>query len=86
MTKGLLALEKICNNFPLNSTSGFIIPIEKELKALEIMTKYDLKKSNITRFNNYDDFIKTMYLGIDGVVYDEHPSKEEFDLLKEVLL
>ena len=50
---GLEALEKICNRFPLNSTSSLITPIEKELKEHE----------------QYKEFVQDIcnYLGLDDL-------------------
>lgn len=58
---------------------------DKVNKAFEILCEYDLKKSDITRFATYKDFIKNCYLDIDGNINDKCPTEEQFNLLKEVI-
>ena len=81
MSKGLEALEEIKETLSQLDTSFYskesLNTIEKELKALEIMTKsLDIKEEDFF----YDDKENVYYF-----IGSEIP-KEEYDLLKEVLL
>lgn len=96
MSKGLEALRKI-NIITLQRTRGRALEvvevnvakyhkkeidiIEKELEALEIIKKHNYVnglKYTLKKTKNYDEFIN--YYSIDFF------TKEEYDLLKEVLL
>ena len=95
MSKGLEALKNIkkevsrclCHSFNNDDEVGCYKPyfdtVEKELKALEIIKRpdFDFNWFKIYGVNlNYEDFIMIMNLKCNI------KSKEEYDLLKEVLL
>lgn len=94
MSKGLEALENIRKNiiFPINNMNYEIEDycndtdiIEKELKVLEIIKNtlgirlFETTEDNTLGETHY-------YIDIGGVVSYQLKSKEEYDLLKEVLL
>lgn len=96
MSKGLEALENICNQCehyqfekglrpkkcPFNKSCVFKQRIEKELKALELMKKYNVRPSDFHYHTTYKVYLCNMSFADD----DEIMNEEEYDLLKEVLL
>ena len=73
MSKGLEALQR--NKYEIESADDFLL-IEKELKALKIITK----KANIRLYERNGRY----YFKTTNNLYEI--SKEKYDLLKEVLL
>jgi len=86
MNKGLEALKEIKEMLDAPYTSGVIKQglnvIEKELKALEIIKEKKVMINALIRisFNEYNDYLDRFYLS------KERLTKEEYDLLKKVLL
>jgi len=79
MSKGLEALER--NKYEIENADDFIL-IKKELKALEIIKK---KKVNVSALLELDNL--EQYNGYCAVVGDcKYLTREQYDLLKEVLL
>ena len=56
--------------------------VEKELKALELMKKYNVRPSDFHYHTTYKVYLCNMSFADD----DEIMNEEEYDLLKEVLL
>ncbi len=80
MSKGLLALENIIETF-YDKDSEDIQIVRKELRALEIIKKYiSIKVISGDLFDYYIDDVQYVSTSSQNVM-----SKEEYDLLKEVI-
>lgn len=80
MSKGLEALESIIETF-YDKESKDIQIVRKELKALEIIKKYNFRPSDFHYCTTYKSYRCNMSFADE----DEIMSEEDYNLLKEVL-
>ena len=83
MNKGLEALEHLNKNIIVaeDIDEDFNI-IEKELKAFEIIKKYNIRPSDFHYCTTYNIYL----LNMSFAEKDEIMSEEEYDIAKEVLV
>lgn len=90
MSKGLEALKYLRECLEQRYYKEQLDTIENELKALEIIKETRVDVGLIKLSKDYDDYcslevIKILSVGEDMVVKQRGITKEEYDLLKEVL-
>lgn len=82
MTKGLIAIRDIRSHYyKYHSKRECLEDIEKELKVLELMKKYNVRPSDFHYHTTYKVYLCNM-----SFLDDKIMNEEEYELLKEVLL